>query len=452
MRFPPRRGSRLQPSIQHRGCRWNGARDLAPATRLTERPIRLRLDRAVTFAAPRICCLDLDTFFVSVERLLNPSLEGKPVIVGGQPGQRGVVTACSYEVRALGVRSGMSLTEAQRLAPHAIYLSGRDREYSKYSAQVVALAQRYSPLVRMASIDELYMDFRGCERLFGRPLDRDTDATILRVVRELTDCILASVGLPASAGIATSISVAKVACGLAKPRGVLLVPAGHEARTLAPLGVRKLPGIGPVTEQRVAALGIVTLGELARSPLHVLERAFGPHAATMRKRAAGQGEHELGRQRPAFREHDPEGEALGSISNERTFHADVRDARVVESMLCALCERVCWRARGRGVEARTITLKLRYSDFDTVTRSRTVAPSASEQELLPVLKRLFREARVRRLAIRLLGVALSNLVLAEQLQLFARDSQIRASVDALRERFGFDSIRLGTGLRVERDE
>ena len=405
----------------------------------------------MTAGSPRICCLDLDTFFVSVERLLDPSLVGKPVIVGGRPGERGVVTACSYEVRALGVRSGMSLTEARRLAPYAIYLSGRDREYSNYSAQVVAIARRYSPLVRTASIDELYMDFRGCERLYERAIDRDHDATILRVVHELTDCILASVGLPASAGIATSISVAKVACGLAKPRGVLLVPAGHEARTLAPLPVRKLPGIGPVTEQRVGALGIATLGELARSPLHLLERAFGPHAAAMRKRAEGHGEHELGHERPAFREHDPEGETLGSISNERTFHADVRDARIVESMLCALCERVCWRARRRGVEARTITLKLRYADFDTLTRSRTVIPSASEQELLPVLKRLFREARKRRLAIRLLGVALSNLVLAEQLQLFPRDAQIRASVDALRERFGFDSIRLGTGFCGERD-
>ena len=406
----------------------------------------------MTAQFPRICCLDLDTFFVSVERLLDPSLVGKPVIVGGQPGQRGVVTACSYEVRALGVRSGMSLTEAQKLAPNAIYLSGRDREYSQYSAQVVALAQRYSPVVRPASIDELYMDFRGCERLFERPGDADSDATILRVVHELTDQILASVGLPASAGIATSISVAKVACGLAKPRGVLLVPVGHEASTLAPLPVRKLPGIGPVTEQRIGALGIVTLGDLARAPLHVLARAFGPHAAAMRKRAAGHGEHELGRSRPAFREHDPDGEVLGSISNERTFHADVNDSRIVESMLCALCERVCWRARLRGVEARTLTLKLRYADFDTITRSRTVTRSASEHELFPVLKRLFREARKRRLAIRLLGVALSNLVLAEQLQLFPRDGQVRASVDALRERYGFDSVRLATGLRGEREE
>src|SRR5687768_11405543 len=163
--------------------------------------------------APRICCLDLDTFFVSVERLLDPSLEGRPVIVGGRPGQRGVVTACSYEVRALGVRSGMSLTEASKLAPHAIYLPGRDREYSSYSKRVVAIAERYCPIVRTASIDELFMDFRGCENLYHRAGDADADATILRVVREITDVIKAEVGLPASAGIATSRPMAKVASG-----------------------------------------------------------------------------------------------------------------------------------------------------------------------------------------------------------------------------------------------
>lgn len=397
----------------------------------------------MTADAPRICCLDLDTFFVSVERLLDPSLEGKPVIVGGVPGQRGVVTACSYEVRALGVRSGMSLTEAGRLAPNAIYLPGRDREYGQYSARVVELAHRYSPIVRTASIDELFMDFRGCERLYHRAGDVSADATILRVVRELTDVIAAEVGLPASAGIATSKSMAKVASGLAKPRGVLLVAAGTEAHTLGPLPVRKLPGIGPVAEQRLAALGIATLGQVAATPVGALEKVFGAYAPSLRERARGHGDSDLGRDRPAFREHDPDGEVLGSISNERTFIADIRDARRIEAMLCSLCERVCWRARRRGIKARTLTLKLRYADFETLTRSRTVAASASERDLLPVLKTLYSEARQRKLAIRLLGVALSNLVLDEQLELFQADRELRSSVDELRERFGFDAIRLG---------
>jgi DNA polymerase IV len=401
----------------------------------------------VTADAPRICCLDLDTFFVSVERLLDPSLNGQQVIVGGRPGERGVVTACSYEVRALGVRSGMSLTEAGRLAPDAVYLSGRDREYSEYSARVVAIAHRYSPLVRTASIDELFMDFRGCERLYHRAGDASADATILRVVRELTDVIAVEVGLPASAGIATSKPMAKVASGLAKPRGVLLVAAGAEAETLAPLPVRKLPGIGPVAERRMAELGIATLGQLATAPIRTLEPLFGAYAPAMRERARGHGDSEMGRDRPAFREHDPDGEVLGSISNERTFHADVRDARRIEAMLCSLCERVCWRARRRGVKARTLTLKLRYADFETLTRSCTTTPSASERDLLPVLNVLYRQARQRKLAIRLLGVALSNLVLDEQLDLFPEDRELRASVDGLRERFGFDAVRLGSGMK-----
>jgi len=401
----------------------------------------------VTADAPRICCLDLDTFFVSVERLLDPSLEGKPVIVGGVPGQRGVVTACSYEVRALGVRSGMSLTEAVKLAPDAIYLPGRDREYGRYSARVVAIAHTFSPLVRTASIDELFMDFRGCERLYHRAGDAHADATIERVVRELTAGIAAEVGLPASAGIATSKPMAKVACGLAKPRGVLLVAAGCEASTLAPLPVRKLPGIGPVAERRLSELGIMTLGQLAATPVRTLEPIFGAYAKALRERARGLGDWDMGRDRPAFREHDPDGEVLGSISNERTFMADVRDAPKIEGILCSLCERVCWRARRRGVKARTLTLKLRYADFETLTRSRTFAPSASERDVLPVLKALYREARQRKRAIRLLGVALSNLVLDEQLELFPADRELRASVDSLRERFGFDAVRLGSSLK-----
>src|SRR5262245_20542636 len=195
--------------------------------------------------APRICCLDLDTFFVSVERLLDPALIGKPVVVGGLPGQRGVVTAASYEVRAFGVRSGMSLTQASELAPHAIYLPTRHGIYEDYASRVRQLARDYTPVAQVASIDEMFLDFSGCERLYQRPGDASPDATIERVVRQLTDDIQARIGLPSSAGIATSRSIAKVASGVAKPRGVRLVPAGEEAAFLGPLPVRKFPGIGP---------------------------------------------------------------------------------------------------------------------------------------------------------------------------------------------------------------
>lgn len=397
-------------------------------------------------AAPRICCLDLDTFFVSVERLLNPALEGQPVIVGGRPGQRGVVTAASYEVRGLGVHSGMSLTEAVRLAPNAVFLPTRHGVYEPYAQQVRDVAQRFCPVVRIASIDEMFLDFRGCERLYRRAGDRDDDATVFRVVRQLTGAIRREIGLPASAGIASSKDVAKVASGLAKPRGVLMVRAGAEARALARLPVRKFPGIGPVAEAKLARAGMTTLGQVAAAPLVTLERIFGAWAGRIKRGAAGLAPAELGRERPAFREYDPTGGVVGSISNERTFMEDVADPTSIEAMLCALCERVCWRARKRGVLARTVTLKLRYSDFHTICRSRTITPTCSESELYPVVRELYRRGRTRHLRIRLLGVALSNLGASDgQLSLFEGAERVNDVVDSIRERYGFDAVRLATG-------
>jgi DNA polymerase-4 len=397
----------------------------------------------MALAAPRICCLDLDTFFVSVERLLQPRLVGMPVIVGGLPRQRGVVTAASYEVRACGVHAGMSLTRAYELAPHAVYLPTRHGVYGDYAQRVRRVAQQYTPVSQVASIDEMFLDFSGCETLYRQPADPDPDATIERVVRALTGEIQDRIGLPASAGIATSRSIAKVACGLAKPHGVLLVPAGTEAALLCPLPVRKLPGIGPVAEQRLHALGLTTLGQIAAAPSAALRRVFGAFADSMQRGCRGLGPHQLGRERPAFQEHDPEGCAVGSISNERTFREDVRDPRSIDAMLCALCERVCWRARSRGMNARTVTLKLRYADFQTLTRSRTMAPTCSEFELYPVVRDLFERARRRRVAIRLLGIALSNLgPQAQQLRLFDENERLHRAVDDVRKRYGYDALRI----------
>ena len=399
-------------------------------------------------SAPRICCLDLDTFFVSVERILDPSLEGKQVVVGGRPGTRGVVTACSYEVREVGVRSGMSLTEAGRLAPDAVYLPVRGGAYSEYAEKVRKIASRYSPVVQVASIDELYMDFAGCERLYRTSRDASDDATIERTVREMSAVIQDELGLPSSAGIGASRSMAKIASGLAKPAGVLLVLAGSEAALLAPLPVRKLPGIGPVAEEKLKRAGVATLGQVAAMPVSELRRIFGAWAEHVKDGARGLGSADLSRDRPAFREHDVEGDSVGSISNERTFRADIGDSATIESQLCSLCERVCWRARRRGVKARTVTLKLRYSNFQTLTRSRTISPTSSEVEVYPVVKDLYLGARHRRRRVRLLGVALSNLGLFDgQLPLFEGDRRRDAAVDAIRERFGYDAVRLAGGSR-----
>ena len=408
------------------------------------------LARSGPLALPRICCLDLDTFFVSVERILDPSLEEKAVVVGGRPGSRGVVTAASYEVRRLGVKSGMSLVEAGKLAPDAVYLPTRHEIYERYSEQVREIARRMSPVVLVASIDEMFIDLSGCERLYGRPGDEDGDkggdVAIERAVLALATAIDAELGLPASAGLATSKVMAKVASSLAKPRGVMLVPAGVERAVLAPLPVRAFPGIGPVAEGKLRAAGLETLGAVADAPLAALREIFGAWAPTIQRGVLGLGSGDLGRERPAFSEHDPEGETVGSISNERTFGEDVRDPASLEPVLCGLAERVCWRARKRRIKARTVTLKLRYADFHTLTRSRTLGATNSELELYPVLKEMLAAARTRPLPVRLLGVALSNLGVFEQLSLFDQNDRVGAVVDSIRARFGFETMTMATGL------
>lgn len=300
----------------------------------------------------------------------------------------------------------------------------------------------YTPVTQVASIDEMFLDFCGCEKLYFQNDDSSFDRTIERTVRRLTDEIEREVGLPSSAGIATSRPLAKVASGLAKPRGVLMVPSGAEQAFLAPLPVRKFPGIGPVAEQKLQSRGLATLGDVALAPLALLREIFGAWAEPIHRGCRGDGSHDLSRDRPAFQEHDPEGSTLGTISNERTFREDVSDPTSITSMLCGLSERVCYRARKRGVKARTVQLKLRYSDFQTLSRSRTITPTSSELDVYPVVLELYRRARTRRTPIRLLGICLSNLRPGEhQLSLFDR-TPLHRTVDDVRERYGYDSLHL----------
>ena len=397
--------------------------------------------------AARICCLDLDTFFVSVERLLDPSLIGKPVVVGGRPGQRGVVTAASYEVRRFGVRSGMAMGEAQRLAPDAIYLPTRHGTYTPYAKQVRAVLDRYTPVVRTASIDEFFLDFSGCERLYRQPDDADDDATIERLLWHIRDTIQEEIGLPSSVGIGATRSIAKIASGRAKPAGVMLVPVGGERAFLSPQPVRRFPGIGPVAERRLHDYDIETIGQLLDMPAGPLRDRFVGIRSRILRSIDGSRAGSLARERPAFLEHDAKGAMVGSISNERTFHADVGDVRQVLDQLSALSERVCWRIRRRDTRARTITLRLRWSDFHTITRSRTIRPTNDEGEVFEVVRELFGRADTRRLPYRLVGVGLSNLAPADrQLELPLRRKarpKVGRAVDEVRSQFGYDAIRLG---------
>ncbi len=410
----------------------------------------------ISSVVARICCLDLDTFFVSVERLFDPTLQGKPVIVGGKRGSRGVVTAASYEARAFGIRSGLSLLEASRLAPReAVFLPTRHGVYGDYSARVRDVLDHYTPEVRAASIDEFYMDFHGCEGLYQLSPEEPGDATIERTVRAMCRRIAEETGLPASAGIGGSRIIAKVASGLAKPAGVLLVPVGTEREFLAPLPVRKLPGIGPKAELRMQSDGIVHLEDLLRLPTGPRRARYARILALLEREVSGQARPvALARERPAFSEHDPEGLAVGSISNERTFFESIRNDERALTQLLQLAERVCHRARKRGILARTITLKLRYSDFQTIARSRSIEPTSEDGVVFSTLAELYRRARSHRLAIRLLGVQLSNLVAAsepKQLALpFERERAVGRALDQVRKKYGYDSVHFAGSVAKQR--
>lgn len=243
--------------------------------------------------------------------------------------------------------------------------------------------------------------------------------------------------------------MAKVTSSLAKPHGVILIKAGTEAATLAPLPVRKLPGIGPVTEAKLRAMEIETLGQLVATDEHRVRPIFGAYTSSIVASARGEGSDELGRERPAFREHDPRGSVSGTISNERTFAETSPDT--AHAVLSGLCERVCSRARGRGVVAGQVTLKLRYTDFDTITRARTITPTNVDVEMHRVVLELYRQTRTRPLPIRLLGIALAKLRLdAVQLPLFDAGGRRGIVVDRVRDKYGYDAVHLATTLGARR--
>jgi len=349
-------------------------------------------------------------------------------------------------VYSLGVHSSVLTTIAAGFSPSTRHFDTCGT-YSPYSKRAGEILRRYSPTVRAASIDEYFVDFAGCERLYRKPSDVDGDATIRRVVEEIRAAIRDEVGLPASAGIGTSRTIAKIASGRAKPDGCVMVLAGHERRFLQPLPVRKFPGIGPVAEGRLHAAGIHTLGELIGLVQTRRARQFTGLAERVRRVVAADQMQTWSGERPAFREHDLEGVAIGSISNERTFMSDVGDDRRVRDQLRSLCERVCWRVRRRKVHARTITLKLRYADFQTLTRARTIPATDAEKEVMRCITALYEKAHTRDVPIRLLGVALSNLVSANRQLNLPFDGRNRprigSAIDKVREQFGYDAIKLG---------
>ena len=279
--------------------------------------------------------VDMDAFFVSVELLERPELRGKPVIVGGQPDRRGVVSAASYEARRYGVHSAMPLRTAGRLCPHAVFLEGRHELYAEWSDRVAAILAQFSPVVEMASIDEAYLDLSGTERLHGPPLA--AAHALIRAIGEKTR-------LPCSVGLARTRLVAKVASDQGKPRGMVWVPAGAEAEFLAPLGVRRIPGIGKVTEAALHNLKIETVGQLAGIPHERLEEQFGQWGTALYRKSRGEDSYEF------FVDAEPK-----SISHSHTFGEDTADRAVLDAMLSRLCQKAGKRLRDSGLDARTVT-------------------------------------------------------------------------------------------------
>ena len=378
--------------------------------------------------------VDMDAFFVSVELLERPELRGKPVVVGGRPDERGVVSAASYEARKFGIHSAMPLRTAAKLCPQAIFLDGQHAKYAEWSERVAGILAKFSPVVEMVSIDEAYLDLAGTERLNGPPF-----AAADKLLRSIS----LATGLPCSAGLASTRLVAKVSSDQAKPKGLLWIPPGREAQFLAPLPVGKIPGIGEVTERALRALGIEFVRQLAAVELEKLERVFGQWGTALYRKARGGDSYEF------LIDAEPK-----SISHNHTFAEDTNEVAAMESLVSHLSQKASKRLREAGLSSRTLTLTIRYAGFQTYTRSRSVEePVRLDADIFAIFLELFREHRDPARKVRLLGVALSSLFHgAEQLDLLEADrreklERLTKAADQLRDKFGFGSVQFGSSLR-----
>ena len=364
--------------------------------------------------------VDLDAFFAAVEQRDRPELRGRPVIVGGDPGARGVVSAASYEARRFGVHSAMPLRTAAALCPEGVFLPVNGAKYRTASRAVMEILGRFTPRVEQVSIDEAFLDVAGSEVLFGSPP---------AIAAAIKDAVQAEVGLTASVGVASTKLVAKIASDLRKPDGLVVVTPGEEAAFLAPLPIARLWGVGAQTRAALAEYGVRTIGDLAAIDPRLLVRRLGKHGATLVERALGVDASPV--------TGDVEAK---SVSHEHTFNADTSDVDQIERTLLALSEGVAARLRAGGVRAATVQVKVRDSAFRTVTRQRTLAePTDLAEPIWHVALDLARpEIRGRR--IRLVGVGAHGLGEPAQMELFAPDDDRRRRVveatDAVRRRFG----------------
>ncbi len=372
--------------------------------------------------------LDLDAFFVSVERILDSSLIGKPVIVGANPKGRGVISACSYEAREYGLHSAMPIRQAFQLCPNGVYLRGHFNEYERYSKAVKNLLSKFAPEIEQASIDEFYLNFSGCQKIYG-------DFYLL--AKFLQSTILKQLNLPVSIGIASNKSVAKIASDYKKPFGITMVKTGEEKIFLSNLPIQKMPSIGKVMQAEMNSKGIYTLGDLASLPIDFIALLYGKNGIELWNRANGEGSVLFSTKH-----------VQKNISKETTFKEDITNLTIIEEALFNLTSKVCQNMRDLNYFASTIAIKLRYSDFITITKAKTFRPTNDDRVIYQTALELFRKAYTRRVAIRLIGVHLSKFVNASvQEQLFEsiedKRKNMLEAVNFIRNKYGFKSIQIG---------
>ena len=374
--------------------------------------------------------LDLDTFFVSVERLLDRRLAGKPLLIGGT-GDRGVVAACSYETRAFGVHSGMPMRQARAMCPEAIVIRGNTQNYMRHSEAVTDIVREAVPVCEKTSIDEFYADLTGLDRFFGCG----------KFARELRERVVRETGLPISTGLSTSKTVSKMATGEAKPAGALHIHSGTERTFLGPLSIRKIPSVGTATFHTLRNLGVRRIHTVQDMPPDLLEQVLGANGRMIWRKANGIDPSPV----IPFSERK-------SISTERTFARDTADLQRIRPLLIAMAENLAYQLRrGRRLTA-SITVKVRYADFDTRTLTASLPYTAADHLLVPRVLELFDRLFDRRVLVRLIGVKYSHLVSGGcQMDLFNDTGErvaLYQALDRIRDRFGDRSIVAAAGLEA----
>lgn len=366
--------------------------------------------------------LDLDSFFVSVERLLDSRLNGKPILVGGT-GDRGVVSAASYEARPFGVHSGMPMKMAKMMCPEAIVIRGNAATYIKYSDVITGILQERVPVLEKASVDEFYADLSGMDKYFG----------CYKYATELRQTVMDETGLPISFGLSQNKVVSKVATGEAKPNNQMKIDQGTEKVFLAPLSIRKIPMVGEKTHQVLGHLGVKQVRKVQEMPVETMERIFGKNGRAIWKRANGIDDS------PVIQYHERK-----SISNERTFGRDTTDMKKLRTMIKAMAENLCFQLRRGNKLCSSVAVKIRYSDFNTYSKQVKIPYTAADHLVVPAVVELFEKLYNRRLLVRLIGVRLGGLATGSyQISLFEdtrRTVNLYHAMDDIRERFGSRAV------------